>query len=90
MNDGLIKAREAAKERKRLGIKLVIKNPIEKAREHPESLRKAITAMCFDCVGAGYDPDWRGSVRNCHCNNCPLWTVRPYRIKVDKCHETNS
>jgi len=83
MNDGLIKAREAAKERKKLGIKLVIKNPIEKAREHPQSLRKAITAMCFDCVGAGYDPDWRGSVRDCPCVQCPLFPVRPCQSKAE-------
>lgn len=77
MNDGLIKAREAQAERKRLGIKTVIKNPIEKLQEEPKSLRRAINAMCFDCVGAGHDPDWRGAVRECPCYNCPLYQVRP-------------
>jgi len=81
MSYGLQKAREAQEERKRLGIKLVIKNPMEKALDHPESLRKAITAMCFDCIGAGHDPDFRGSIRDCGCSNCPLFHVRPYQKK---------
>lgn len=82
MYEGLIKAREAQKERKRLGIKLISKNPVEKSLEDPKSLRKAITAMCFDCVGAGHDPDFRGSIRECGCADCPLHAVRPYQKKV--------
>ena len=82
MSEGLIKAREAQAERKRLGIKTIIKTPFEKLREDPKSLRKSITAMCFDCVGAGHDPDWRGSVRECPCTNCPLYNVRPYQVKL--------
>lgn len=54
-------------------------DPIAKAKRRPESLRAAINAKCWDCVGAGQDPNPRGAIRTCTCSRCPLWAVRPYR-----------
>ena len=54
------------------------KNPIEKAQEDPKSKAKAIAAKCYDCI---YDSlaggTWREQVRNCTCESCPLYNVRP-------------
>ncbi len=55
------------------------KTPIEKAIDNPKSMRAAINAMCYDCIGQDADPDWRGSIRNCICNKCPLYILRPHQ-----------
>ena len=38
-------------------------NPFEKLKNNPLSLRAAINAKCYDCIGRYGDPDWRGSIR---------------------------
>ena len=79
---GLQKAQEINKLRRESGIKLIVKNPLEKAALRPDSLRLAINAKCYDCIGQDSDTDWRGSIRNCVCDDCPLFTVRPYQHKT--------
>lgn len=54
-------------------------SPIEKAQRAPKSLRAAITAKCWDCVGQDADPHPRWRIANCECETCPLWNVRPWR-----------
>lgn len=65
----------------------VTKNPLEKAQEDPKSLRKAVTAMCYDCMGRDADPDFRGRIRECACHDCPLYPLRPYQKKKDDTNE---
>lgn len=79
MNIALEKATQERLRRKELGIKTVIKNPIEKARENPTSLRKAINGKCWDCIGAGQDPNPRRAIRKCVIKDCTLWPVRPFQ-----------
>lgn len=81
LNSGLEKAQEILRLRREAGIKTEIKNPLEKAILRPDSLRLAINAKCYDCIGQDADPDWRGSIRNCVCKDCPLYPVRPYQPK---------
>lgn len=76
-------AREAREKRKELGIKLVVKDPIQKSRENPHSLRLAINDKCFDCQGAGYDPNCREAIRDCEMVDCCLHAVRPYQRKLE-------
>ena len=50
------------------------------------SLRSAIDAKCKDCI---YDPGggngtWREQVEACASANCPLHSVRPISVKVQK------
>ena len=80
---GLEKAQQVLRERREAGIKIEIKNPIEKAASRPDSLRLAINAKCYDCIGQDADPDWRGSIRNCVCTDCSLFPVRPYQKKIE-------
>ncbi len=57
------------------------KTPIEKALDKPTSLRLAINAKCYDCVGCGFDPNPSDEIRNCGIVACPLWALRPYQNK---------
>jgi len=84
LSPALLKAQEARKRMKDLGIEPERLNPIEKALKNPKSLRAAINGKCWDCVGAGADPNPRKLIRKCECGkNCPLYPVRPYQKKVD-------
>lgn len=61
-------------------------NPIERAAERPESLRRAVTAKCYECVGMGGDANFRKSIRMCTSYTCPLYAVRPYQKSTEN-HE---
>lgn len=61
-----------------------IKTPIEKAQENPKSLRLAINAKCYDCMGCGFDGHPANEIRLCEISDCPLWLVRPYQNKKAK------
>ena len=78
VSNGLELARFAVQARIASGLS-AYRNPLEKSKENSSSLRCAINAKCFDCIGQDADPDWRGSIKNCVCNDCPLYAVRPYR-----------
>ena len=85
MTDGNLSALESARKRRlemsEQGIKVVVLDPIEKAAKNPTSLRMAVNAMCWDCVGAGADANARAAIRECGIQKCPLWNVRPYQVK---------
>jgi len=48
-------------------------NPYEKAKNSKSSLRLAINAECWDCVGR---ENWHNRVRFCTIFDCALWHVR--------------
>ena len=79
----LAKARAALKA-KREASQAIRRDPVEKARANPNSLRLAINAKCYDCQGCDADPcvEWR--IGNCECPECPLYPVRPYQDLCDK------
>lgn len=52
-------------------------NPIEKANKHPTSLKKAVAAMCYDCMGR--ETSYRADIRTCAALECPLFGHRPYK-----------
>lgn len=56
-----------------------INDPIAKLAERPTSLRAAITAKCWDCIGRDADPQPTRRIRECPCTGCPLHRVRPYQ-----------
>jgi hypothetical protein len=53
-------------------------DPVAKAQANLASLKLAIAARCWECVGSGADPDPRGTIRECRAQSCPLLPVRPY------------
>jgi hypothetical protein len=72
---GLQKARAKKAENARLGIRTP--NPIERAKQNPNSMRFAINAQCYDCMGQ--ESGWRNEVKNCTAPECPLFGFRPYK-----------
>ena len=78
MKEMQIKAKEARDARKELGLKST-KSPREKHDDQPLSLRRAITAKCYECMGDGSETGWTQLIKNCCSVTCPLHTVRPYQ-----------
>ena len=60
-------------------IEVVRLNPIQKAKENPTSLRLAINAMCYSCLGCGTAQE----IRDCTAKTCALYPVRPHQNKKD-------
>ena len=54
-------------------------SPVEKARADPRSLRKAVTAFCYECVGGDDEPGARKEVTNCTAKGCHLYPIRPWQ-----------
>lgn len=54
-------------------------DPVQKALANPSSMKYAIRAACWQCVGQGADSNWRDSIRDCTMGSekCGLWHVRP-------------
>ena len=74
----LQRAREA-QARLRAEGKLQQLDPLEKAQAKPQSLRLAINAKCWDCIGGDADPCPRWRIGNCMVSRCPLHPQRPYQ-----------
>lgn len=58
-------------------------SPLEKWVRNPKSLRMAINAHCWQCVGGSNSSEGRiltmREIRDCRSEVCPLNTVRPYQ-----------
>lgn len=79
----LDKARLKKDELKAAGL-LVRTSPTDKSRADPTSLRKAITAFCYECMGGDGEAGVRGHVRNCTSPKCSLFAVRPWQRDEDE------
>lgn len=75
-------AKETAKLRMEQGLS-AFRTPIERANDKPDSLRCAITAKCYECVGMGTDGNYRDIIRTCTSYSCPLYKLRPYQKKKE-------
>jgi hypothetical protein len=58
----------------------VFYSPIQKALDHPKSLRLAVNAFCATCIGWP-TPNWRNEIRECSSRVCPLLPHRPYQAR---------
>jgi len=77
MNNNHQTGLEAYREAVKSGlIEVVQLSPVEKLAKNPKSLRLAINAMCYQCMG-GY----KNEIRGCTAKDCALYNVRPYRGK---------
>jgi hypothetical protein len=57
------------------------RNPLEKVRANPKSLRLSVNAKCYECMGGGSDPGVVDRIAQCDTEGCPLHGVRPYQGK---------
>lgn len=78
----LEQARLRLREKRAAGI-TVRRDPVEKARAKPNSLRLAVTAKCVECMGGPDVTGFRKDIRNCTSSSCPLYAVRPYQHKEE-------
>ena len=82
--ENLAKAMAENQRRREAGEKIEVLDPIEKARRAPRSMRRAITAMCFQCMGGSDTPNVRWEVANClSAESCPLWPLRPWQSNAE-------
>ena len=59
-------------------------NAVVKNLGNVKSLRLAVNAMCFHCMGCTedhYEPGTKEEIRNCSSPKCPLYNFRPYQPK---------
>ena len=79
MNKGLETANAKRAQMHDQGIKVEYLTPLEKSRQDPKSMRKAINAHCFVCMGSGVH-GWKVEIANCTSEDiCPLWHLRPFQ-----------
>lgn len=77
MNEQAMKGLAEYREKVASGeIEVVRLNPIERSNANPTSLRLAINALCWDCMGRTNRTD---DIRNCTAKDCPLYKVRQYK-----------
>lgn len=60
-------------------------NFVAKNVANTSSLRLAINAMCFHCMGcteSHYEPGVKEEIRDCSSQKCPLWYFRPYKARA--------
>jgi len=77
-------ARAAKRAKRESGEVDARRNPEEVWQDDPMSLRKSISAKCYQCNG---DENYRNRARYCIIFTCALWPVRPYGkgITQDQC-----
>ena len=59
-------------------------DPLQKALANPGSLKLAIRAACWDCVGGDATPNWQDEVKHCPVLKCGLHHVRAYKQKTNE------
>ena len=68
------RGREVRQARVKLGLSKR-RSPIQVSKEKPNSMRCAINANCYECVGRSV---WVEKVRNCSNKECFFHSVRPH------------
>jgi hypothetical protein len=80
MSTALEKAHAVMRAKREAGEEIVRLSPREKAERNPSSLRLAINARCYDCVGSeNADGGYRRCIRECPAVRCSLHPVRPHQ-----------
>lgn len=77
--DPLTKARAVTAELRAAGWKPAT-NPQEKHERRP-TMKNAIGAKCYDCMGGADTVNVREEIRCCTSLACALWRFRPYQPK---------
>lgn len=55
------------------------KTPLQKWEEDKMSLRKSISAQCWNCMGGDDGDNVKKEIKDCSSKSCTLWLVRPYK-----------
>lgn len=80
LRERMLAGQEKMREMRAAGWKPVRLNPVEAAQAKPNSLKLAIKAHCWTCVGADADPGAKFRVRDCAVGaKCSLHPHRPWQ-----------
>lgn len=79
LRDQLARGQQRMAELRASGWKPTHRNPVEQAEAKPGSLKLAIKAFCWTCVGADADPGAKFRVRDCGVKKCSLHPHRPWQ-----------
>lgn len=82
------KAREKLAEMRAAGWKPTHLSPVEAAEAKPTSLKLAIRAHCYTCVGEDADPGYKARVRDCSVTRCALHRHRPWQDHTGRAQQT--
>lgn len=78
MNENAQKALKEYREKLKSGeIKKINTTPFDKLAKNPKSLRLAVNAQCFMCMGGTKEA--KDDIKNCTSPKCSLYNVRPYQ-----------
>ncbi len=78
-SDALRAANEKRKQRVAQGLSADM-DPVERFNTRHKTRGLAIAAKCWDCMGAGADPNTKFAIRDCPSGStCTLWTFRPFQ-----------
>ena len=80
LREQLQRGKEAMAAKRAEGWKPVYLNPVDAAKANPGSMKAAIKAFCWTCVGQDADPGAKFRVRDCDVGpKCPLYDHRPWQ-----------
>lgn len=79
LRERMRKGQEKMREMREAGWKPVHRTPVEQAQANPNSLKAAIKAFCWTCVGEDADPGAKFRVRDCTVTRCALHPHRPWQ-----------
>ena len=77
-----VAALEALKKKRAAGQVGYTSSPLEMLKRHPSSIKRAVQAKCYVCIGGSLEEappkGWRQMIAFCGKSDCPLYFVRPY------------
>lgn len=79
LREQLLRGQQRMAELRATGWKPTHRTPVEAAQAKPTSLKLAIKAFCWQCVGSGGDPGAKFRVRDCTAPSCSLFPHRPWQ-----------
>ncbi len=81
MNNKAVEGLKAYREKVKSGeiIPTAPKTPLEKWEEDKKSLRKSVSAFCYQCMGGDLGDNVKKEIKDCTSGDCPLYLVRPYK-----------
>lgn len=76
-----VAALEALRKKRAAGL-VGYSSPLEMLKKHPSSIKRAVNAKCFVCIGGSHEEappkGWRQLIAFCGKSDCPLYFVRPF------------
>lgn len=86
LREQLLRGQARMAELRAQGVTFTHRNPVQQAEANPTSLKRAVKAFCWTCVGGDGDPGAKFRVRDCTAPKCPLHPHRPWQDAKGRIH----